>query len=134
MSETTPNANGPAKRPMPPEQMASLGLTPTPIPADQAKPEHIGTLSIEYRNCRPVITVSGGTYVPQNLPVLNEAGNPAAVYAAGPIPQPQTRSAGDHTLVYEPYFGVFDTSYASAWTLGRTIALADPDYQAGRSA
>lgn len=79
MSETTPNAKGPAKAQMSPEMMASLGLTPTPeatspqeptlIPATEVKPEDIGTLSIEYRDGQPVIVVRGGTVIPARLAV-----------------------------------------------------------------
>ncbi|GAA2153431.1 hypothetical protein GCM10009760_51130 [Kitasatospora kazusensis] len=89
MPETTPNSKGPAKVQMSPEQMASLGLTPTSgvaapkepalIPADQVKPEDAATLSIEYRDGRPVVVVSDGKYVPSELPVVNSSG---AVYAA----------------------------------------------------
>ncbi|UKY48512.1 hypothetical protein [Streptomyces inhibens] len=39
---------------------------------------------------------------------------------------PQTTA--DHALIYEPEHGLFDVSYAAAWTLGRTLALSDPDY------
>ncbi|MFE6904098.1 hypothetical protein ACFVFJ_46130 [Streptomyces sp. NPDC057717] len=88
MSETTPNAKGPAKVQMSPAQMANLGLSPspeatasepTPIPADQVKPEDIATLSIEYRDGQPVVVASGGKYVPSELPIAN--GSDAA-YAA----------------------------------------------------
>ncbi|MBT2481054.1 hypothetical protein [Streptomyces sp. ISL-94] len=37
-------------------------------------------------------------------------------------------TTADHALVYDPEHGLFDVSYAAAWTLGRTIGLADPDY------
>ncbi|WP_328792638.1 MULTISPECIES: hypothetical protein [unclassified Streptomyces] len=83
MSETTPNAKGPAKVQMSSEQMANLGSSPspettapepTPIPADQVKPEDIATLSIEYRDGQPVVVVSGGKYVPSELPVVNSSG------------------------------------------------------------
>ncbi|MFK0202476.1 hypothetical protein [Streptomyces lavendulae] len=37
-------------------------------------------------------------------------------------------ASSDHLLVYEPEHGIFDVSYAAAWTLGRAMALADPDY------
>ncbi len=39
-------------------------------------------------------------------------------------------TTADHALIYDPEHGLFDVSYAAAWTLGRTIALADPDYSA----
>ncbi|MFD9302236.1 M36 family metallopeptidase [Streptomyces sp. NPDC060048] len=83
MSETTPEANdhGPAPVQMSPGQAAKLGLTPTPegttptaptpIPADQVKPEDIGRLAIEYRDGQPVIVVSGGKYVPAGLRVVH---------------------------------------------------------------
>ncbi|MFB6561692.1 hypothetical protein ACFCYH_22890 [Streptomyces sp. NPDC056400] len=89
MPETTPNSKGPAKTQMSPEQMASLGLSPNPettapkkpvlVPASEVKPEDAATLSIEYRDGRPVVVVSDGKYVPSELPVVNGSG---AVYAA----------------------------------------------------
>ncbi|MER6306260.1 DNRLRE domain-containing protein [Streptomyces sp. NPDC001657] len=39
-------------------------------------------------------------------------------------------TTADHALIYDREHGLFDVSYAAAWTLGRTIALADPDYSA----
>ncbi|MGW7250394.1 CBM96 family carbohydrate-binding protein [Streptomyces decoyicus] len=39
-------------------------------------------------------------------------------------------TTADHALIYDRQHGLFDVSYAAAWTLGRTIALADPDYSA----
>ncbi|MGW3228589.1 hypothetical protein [Kitasatospora sp. NPDC001095] len=99
MSETTPEANshGPAPVQMSPEQMASLGLTPAPdgtalalIPADQVKPEDIGTLSIEYRDGRPVIVVSGGTVIPGGITVADESGNAVAGYVAASAPKGMT--------------------------------------------
>ncbi|WKK23747.1 hypothetical protein QZH56_34495 [Streptomyces olivoreticuli] len=57
MPETTPNAKGPAKVQLPTE-----ATQPALIPADQVKPEDIGTLSIEYRDGRPVIIVSGANF------------------------------------------------------------------------
>ncbi|MFD9304998.1 hypothetical protein ACFWCB_20450 [Streptomyces sp. NPDC060048] len=41
------------------------------IPAEQVKPEDIGTLSIEDRGGKPVIVVSGGKYVPAELSVVH---------------------------------------------------------------
>ncbi|WP_327223137.1 DNRLRE domain-containing protein [Streptomyces platensis] len=37
-------------------------------------------------------------------------------------------TTADHALIYDHEYGLFDVSYAAAWTLGRAIALADPDY------
>ncbi|MFE7590682.1 hypothetical protein ACFU6K_14880 [Kitasatospora sp. NPDC057512] len=41
------------------------------------------------------------------------------------IPAPLT--SADQALVYLREYGVFDVGYASAWTLGQTLALADAD-------
>jgi hypothetical protein len=40
----------------------------------------------------------------------------------------QPRTTADHALIYEPEHGVFDVSYAAAWTLGRALGLRDPEY------
>ncbi|MEV5508177.1 hypothetical protein [Streptomyces orinoci] len=40
----------------------------------------------------------------------------------------EPRTTADHALIYDPEHGLFDVSYAAAWTLGRTLALSDPDY------
>ncbi|MFI8810260.1 MULTISPECIES: hypothetical protein [unclassified Streptomyces] len=102
MPESTPetNSHGPAPTQMSPELAASLGLTPTPegtsptlVPADQAKSEDIGTLSIEYRDGLPVIVVSGGTLIPARLRVVDEGGNAVPAYASEAIaPLVTTRS------------------------------------------
>ncbi|GBQ03573.1 hypothetical protein SSP531S_50480 [Streptomyces spongiicola] len=78
MSETTPNAKGPA-----PVQYTPEATEPVLIPADQVKPEDIGTLSIEYRGGQPVVVVSGGRYVPARLTVADGAGNAVAAYSVG---------------------------------------------------
>ncbi|MER8104059.1 hypothetical protein [Kitasatospora sp. NPDC094016] len=41
------------------------------------------------------------------------------------------RTTADHALIYDQDHGVFDVSYAAAWTLGRAIGIADPSYAAG---
>ncbi|MFF2077467.1 hypothetical protein ACFVXG_22270 [Kitasatospora sp. NPDC058162] len=56
---------------------------------------------------------------------------PFTPLTAPPVPAPATpgpHTTADHALIYDREHGLFDVSYASAWTLGRTIALADPDY------
>ncbi|MBU3066999.1 hypothetical protein KO481_36450 [Nocardia sp. NEAU-G5] len=56
---------------------------------------------------------------------------PATPVTAPEVPySPNHHTTADHALIYEPDHGLFDVSYASAWTLGRTIALADPTYTA----
>ncbi|MFB7860603.1 hypothetical protein [Streptomyces sp. NPDC056069] len=82
MPETTPNSKGPAPAQMSPEQAASLGLTPALIPADQVKPEDIGTLSIEYRDGKPVLVISGGKYVPVGLTAVDGSGNAVDAHTA----------------------------------------------------
>jgi hypothetical protein len=37
-------------------------------------------------------------------------------------------TTADHALIYDAEHGVFDVSYAAAWTLGRALALSDPQY------
>ncbi|WP_131735570.1 hypothetical protein [Actinomadura roseirufa] len=45
-----------------------------------------------------------------------------------PGPPQADHTTADHALIYEAEHGLFDVSYATAWTLGRSLALADPDY------
>ncbi|MFC9932269.1 hypothetical protein [Streptomyces sp. NPDC127190] len=79
-TETTPEANskGPA-----PFQGTPETTEPTLIPADQVKPEEIGTLSIEYRDGQPAIVVSGGKYIPAGVRIVNSSGRTVAFY--GPV-------------------------------------------------
>ncbi|MGY5124912.1 hypothetical protein [Streptomyces nigrescens] len=53
--------------------------------------------------------------VPEVPPVIGERG---------------THTTADHALIYEEEHGLFDVSYAAAWTLGRALGLADPQYAA----
>ncbi|MFD9302229.1 hypothetical protein ACFWCB_05980 [Streptomyces sp. NPDC060048] len=84
------NSKGPAPVQAPawlnrtPAEPTTAPTTPQLIPASEVKPEDIGTLSIEYRDGKPVIIVNGGTAVPGDLTVLNNAGNPVASYVATP--------------------------------------------------
>ncbi|MFD3788814.1 hypothetical protein [Streptomyces cyaneofuscatus] len=77
MSETTPNQKGPA-----PATYKPAATEPAPIPADQVKPEDIGTLSIEYRDGQPVIVVSGGKSIPAGLTIVDETDAPVGAYVA----------------------------------------------------
>ncbi|GHD80100.1 hypothetical protein ACFQL8_36065 [Streptomyces goshikiensis] len=75
----TPNGKGPAPVQITPEQ-----TTPVLIPADQVKPQDKGTLSIEYREGRPVIIVSGGEWAPADIPVFTDLGEAQTAYSARP--------------------------------------------------
>ncbi|MFE9368060.1 hypothetical protein ACFYNN_36025 [Streptomyces sp. NPDC006978] len=79
MPEITPAPKGPA--------LGQLPTEPAVIPADQVKPEDVGTLTLEYRDGVPVLVVSGGTFVPAALTLIDDSGTPVALYGAGPIPQ-----------------------------------------------
>ncbi|MEV8325088.1 hypothetical protein [Kitasatospora sp. NPDC056731] len=150
MSETTPNAKGPAKVQLSPEQMANLGLTSTPetvapkeptlIPASEVKPEDAATLSIEYRDGRPVIVVSDGKYVPSELPIVNSSG---AVYTARfawvdghavlhtPDPSPAPVSAPAPNRLQEPQWVALGDSYTAGVFVGNpTSSHGAPDFLA----
>ncbi|MEU3622114.1 hypothetical protein BS329_34010 [Amycolatopsis coloradensis] len=58
----------------------------------------------------------GGPVVAQPPPALDPDG---------------TAVTSDHALSYLPDTGMFDLSYAAAWALGRSAAMADADYVAG---
>ncbi|MFD4661552.1 hypothetical protein ACFWP2_38765 [Kitasatospora sp. NPDC058444] len=115
MSESTSNSKGPAKVQMSPEQLASLGLTPTseaaapaqptPVPASEVKPEDVGTLTLEYRDGQPVLTVRGGRFLPGGIPVLDESGKRVASYS--------------DLSILDQDLGIMDVTYSVAWQLGR---------------
>ncbi|MFE6498117.1 hypothetical protein [Streptomyces sp. NPDC057748] len=79
MSESTPNSKGPAKVQMSPE---STHAEPALVPVSEVNPEDVGTLALEYRDGQPVITVSGGKFIPAGLKVVSEDGEVAAAYRA----------------------------------------------------
>ncbi|MFE5495273.1 hypothetical protein ACFQ7Z_35670 [Streptomyces virginiae] len=97
MSETTPNSKGPA-----PAQYKPAATEPALIPADQAKPEDIGTLT--YANGKAVLSLTEGRLIPAGLTVVNESGEPLAVYTVGPIPDGMgsTGWAGN-VMFYDPW-------------------------------
>ncbi|GAA2654831.1 hypothetical protein [Streptomyces lunalinharesii] len=56
---------------------------------------------------------------------------PFTPLTAQDIPALDTSSAhttADFALIYDGTYGVFDVSYAAAWTIGRIVGLADPSY------
>ncbi|MFK0202741.1 hypothetical protein [Streptomyces lavendulae] len=57
---------------------------------------------------------------------------PFTPVTAPPVPLPPDvfHTTADHALIYEREHGLFDVSYAAAWTLGRAMALSDPEYSA----
>jgi len=61
---------------------------PLVVPADQVRPEDVGTSAIEYRDGRPVIVVSGGEFIPAGLAVVDGSGNARAAYRAFPAAPP----------------------------------------------
>ncbi|MFD4935311.1 hypothetical protein ACFWB2_40275 [Streptomyces virginiae] len=87
MSETTSNSKGPAQ-----VQFTFKTTEPALVPADQVKPEDVGTLAIRYVDGTPQLVVSGGPAIPARLAVVNESGNEVTAYTAGPVPgDPATR-------------------------------------------
>ncbi|MFF7415734.1 hypothetical protein [Streptomyces lydicus] len=83
----------------------------------------------------------GNGYVPVGHRVLSGERTyawyrgPATPVTAQPVPpsvtDPGTYTTADHALIYEREHGLCDVGYATAWTLGRTIGLADPAYATG---
>ncbi|MBW4716414.1 hypothetical protein [Saccharothrix obliqua] len=55
---------------------------------------------------------------------------PAAVPRVPVVGRSTPHPTADHALIFEPENGLFDVSYAAAWTLGRVLALSDPAYAA----
>ncbi|MFJ7280709.1 hypothetical protein [Kitasatospora sp. NPDC098663] len=83
----------------------------------------------------PQRLASGATALPQRL----ESGERSFAFYRGPLTatpaqalpapaDPRLESAGE-ALVYLQQYGVFDTGYASAFSLGRTLALADAPFR-----
>ncbi|OPC78470.1 hypothetical protein B4N89_37310 [Embleya scabrispora] len=79
----------------------------------------------------------GATTLPQRLPTGERTiafhRGPFTALKPQPLPDPgegrvRLDSSGE-ALVYLEKYGVFDTSYAAAFTAGRTLALADADYR-----
>ncbi|MEV4442350.1 hypothetical protein AB0K09_25740, partial [Streptomyces sp. NPDC049577] len=103
----------------------ALKLTPPPPGADGDAAEAyarrrlaLGHVPLPYRTLSGELTYAWyrGPAAPVTAPVV-----PGQAFETG-----QTTS--DHALIYEREHGLFDVSYAAAWTLGRTAALADPSF------
>ncbi|MFF7636449.1 DNRLRE domain-containing protein [Kitasatospora sp. NPDC008050] len=106
-----------------PEHLA-LRLAPTGEPSASPEREHArtrlqrGYTAVAYR------TLAGeDTYAWYRGPLTPLTTPDLPVEA---IEGPHTTA--DHALIYDREYGLFDVSYAAAWTLGRATALADPDY------
>ncbi|GGN66040.1 hypothetical protein [Nocardia rhizosphaerihabitans] len=91
--------------------------------AQQTTPNQAATLSLAYSQDQPAIEFAQGSAIPTTIPVVDGDGRVVAVYRAEAVPQPQAQSrsftTADHAAIYAPEHGLFDVSYASAWTLGR---------------
>ncbi|MGK5629303.1 hypothetical protein, partial [Streptomyces sp. URMC 123] len=107
-----------------PENLA-LRLTPPPPGQDGDAAEAyargrlaLGHVPVPYRTLSGELTYAWyrGPATPVTAPEV-----PGQVAEKG-------HTTADHALVYEAEHGLFDVSYAAAWTLGRTAALADPSF------
>ncbi|WP_424641015.1 hypothetical protein [Embleya sp. AB8] len=108
-----------------PEDLALRINPPKGTPADDAEKYARARLALGYASV-PFRTLSGElTYAWYRGPATPVTAPKVPGQAAEP-----GRTTADHALIYEEEHGLFDVSYATAWTLGRTIALADPDYAA----
>ncbi|MFD9359937.1 hypothetical protein [Streptomyces sp. NPDC060031] len=59
------------------------------IPASEVKPTDKAALALENQEGRPVLTVSSGTVLPEQLAVRDTDGNLLATYVAAPVIQPR---------------------------------------------
>ncbi|UQI49635.1 hypothetical protein M1P56_17105 [Streptomyces sp. HU2014] len=105
----------------------ALRLRPSGNVAARSAPEaeqyaarrlHLGYTPLPYRLLSGETTY--GWYRGPLLPVMAAATRDFA--------RDTPKTTADHALIYEPEHGLFDISYAAAWTLGRTLALSDPGY------
>ncbi|WP_171163735.1 hypothetical protein [Streptomyces sp. I05A-00742] len=107
-----------------PENLA-LRLTPPPPAGDEDAAQtyarrrlELGHVPVPYRTLSGELTYAWyrGPATPVTAPEV-----PGQAVEPG-------HTTADHALVYEAEHGLFDVSYAAAWTLGRTAALADPSF------
>ncbi|MFF8281012.1 hypothetical protein ACF05T_34010 [Streptomyces lateritius] len=61
------------------------------VDMSEVKPDEVGVLSVRYVEGQPVLVVSGGTVIPETVRVVDQAGEPVAVYSAGPAPKVSSR-------------------------------------------
>ncbi|MFC9753074.1 RHS repeat-associated core domain-containing protein [Streptomyces sp. NPDC056921] len=118
MPEYTPNAKGPA-----PFQGTPEAARPALVPASEVKPEDVGTLSLQYVDGSPVLTVNGGTIITGGLVVVDHSGNPVAEFTAGPVSA--TTLARFHSPDSLSPFGDAGLN-AYAYCLGDPINRVDP--------
>lgn len=104
-----------------PEPLA-LRLAPAPPTGTPGESERyarerlrLGYVPVSYRVASGELTYAWyrGPFTPVTTPT------PPVVGSTG-------HTTADHALIYETEHGLFDISYAAAYTLGRTLALADP--------
>ncbi|MFK0297256.1 hypothetical protein ACIQU6_43245 [Streptomyces sp. NPDC090442] len=130
---------GRADSPPDPETIESLSLhlLPPPEPVEGRVPAVVEYVRDRYRwgfvpvpHTLPSGELSFGWYRGPATPVttlkIRESGYPYPPDSARGGPA----TTADHALIYEEKYGVFDVSYAAAWTLGRALALSNPSYAA----
>ncbi|MFE6334341.1 hypothetical protein ACFVOK_14160 [Streptomyces sp. NPDC057798] len=79
---------------------------------------------------------AGATALPQRLPSGERTygfyRGPFTASPAQPLPDPadaERLHSADEALIYLEEHGIYDSSYASAFALGRAVALADPEFR-----
>jgi hypothetical protein len=95
------------------------------------------TLQLDYQGSNATVAAALAMgYVPLDE-TLRDAGRTVSWYRGPLIPYQSAApaldlpiSSSDQALVFDPTTGMFDTSYAAAWSLGRQLALQDSTFAA----